>query len=915
MYHCQLTIYIVGKDGGVLADAVKDMRSPERFSCEFICGGEISSGPLEKADVIIAEPADLSELEALRTSNKPSRHIILFGEKALLSSLCDNFENTREFFDIWFVPMTRGEIRFRFSRLIEEIKREKDAWLESYYFNSVINITPNLVWFKDKNGIHLKVNDSFCKVVNKEKSLVEGRDHAFIWDVDMNDPNNAGMDCSKSDNEVMKSGKICVTDEIIKAGDSVKLLTTYKMPLYDLDGSVMGTVGVGADITQEDQYRRELVAKNRTLETVFTSLNCGVLCHSIDGSKIISVNDAALKILGYESVKELMDSGFNMVAQSVLDEDKPLVREKISALHNEGDTVDVEYRVRHKDGKMFNIMGNIKLLRENGELFYRRFLLDITARKKNEKRYSELVKALSIDYSMIWTFDINSGKGIAIRVSEEWSRFMKSAYSQGVPFEKVWGEFADNFIRDDDRQIIKNTLSRENLKKELLEKKSFHMNFRVVTGENEEYFEIKAVRAGTWDNERVAVIGLRNVDDEIRAEMQKNELLTEALEQTNRANKAKSAFLSNMSHDIRTPMNAVIGFANLALSHIDDNKRVEDYLGKIIISGNHMQELINNVLDISHIESGKLQLSETVCRMSDFLREFVNIITPDINSKNHSFIIDTFTVSHDEVYCDKLRLNQVLLNIVSNSVKYTESGGKISLSLIEKPSLSPEWSNYEFCVTDNGIGMSKEFLEHIYEPFERAKNTTMSGVQGSGLGMAIVKNVVDTMNGKINISSEQGKGTVTTVSLPLRVCEYSEKSVSAPETELENKNVNCRVLLVEDNKLNQEIAEAILSDAGFFVETADNGKLALDMLTAHEANYYGVVLMDVQMPVMNGYEAAKAIRALPDKKLAATPIVAMTANAFEEDKQTALQCGMNDHISKPIDIKKLFATLNKILTK
>ena len=529
-------------------------------------------------------------------------------------------------------------------------------------------------------------------------------------------------------------------------------------------------------------------------------------------------------------------------------------------------------------------------------------------------------------------------------------------------------------------------------------------------------------------------------------------MLEDALMQANRASKAKSIFLSNMSHDIRTPMNAIVGFTALAITHIDDKEQVEEYLKKIMTSGNHLLSLINDVLDMSRIESGKMHLDEKPCSLPDILHSLRSILQADIRAKQLDLYIDAVDVIDEEIYCDKLRLNQVLLNLLSNAVKYTGAGGMVSMRIIQKPRAPKGYATYEFHIKDNGIGMSDEFVAHIFEPFEREKSSTTSGIQGTGLGMAITKNIVDMMNGTISVKSEQGNGTEVTACFTFRLndevkepqdipqlkncralvidddfntCDsvtymltqigmraewtlsgkeallrthqavsrgdnytvyvvdwmlpdmngievtrrirkemgedvpiilltaydwldiedeakeagvtafcskplfYSElhkclhSIVCAEEEEREKEQEHSggekekrhtgRILLAEDNELNQEIAKMILEDAGFTAEVAENGQIALDMLRKSEPGYYQIILMDVRMPVMNGYEATRAIRALENKELSSIPIFAMTANAFEEDKQEAMEAGMNGHLSKPIEIEVLFETLDKIM--
>ena len=532
--------------------------------------------------------------------------------------------------------------------------------------------------------------------------------------------------------------------------------------------------------------------------------------------------------------------------------------------------------------------------------------------------------------------------------------------------------------------------------------------------------------------------------------MEKKNTLEDALLQANRANRAKSTFLSNMSHDIRTPMNAIIGFTTLALSHLEHKEQVEGYLRKIMTSGNHLLSLINDVLDMSRIESGKMNLSEQLCRLPDILHELRNIIQADIHAKQLELFVDAIDIQNEDIYCDRLRLNQVLLNLLNNSIKYTAAGGSISLKVTEKEGAPEGFSNYEFHVIDTGIGMSEEFVSHIFEPFERERNSTISGIQGTGLGMAITKNIVNMMNGAISVTSQQNVGSEFVVAFTFRLCAKPKESPELPElkncralvvdddfntcdsvscmleriglraewtlsgkeavlrthqavmrndnyyvyiidwlmpdmngvevarrirkeadenaaiivltaydwTDIEeeareagvtafcNKPLflselrGClhsilradddeeseedkefsdfhaeRILLVEDNELNQEIAAAILSESGFHIEIAGNGQIAVDMLQNSEPGYYQLILMDVQMPEMNGYEATRAIRKLPNQKLASIPILAMTANAFEEDKREAIHSGMNGHISKPIDIDNLMNAMKHLLNR
>ncbi len=548
----------------------------------------------------------------------------------------------------------------------------------------------------------------------------------------------------------------------------------------------------------------------------------------------------------------------------------------------------------------------------------------------------------------------------------------------------------------------------------------------------------------------VYYIFMRRSNKRITKQAVEQAVLEEKLQKAEVAERAKTMFLSNMSHDIRTPMNAIIGFATLAEANIDNKERIQEYLAKILSSGNHLLSLINDILDMSRIESGKLNIEETECNLSDIFKDMRNIMQTQMQSKQLNFYMDTLDVTDEEVYCDKLHVNQMLLNLLSNAIKFTPAGGTVSLTIAQKPDAPVGYASYEIHIKDTGIGMSEEFLKHVFEPFERERNSTVSGIQGTGLGMPIAKSIVDAMGGTIEVQSECGKGTEFIINLKLRLVSEPKKfgriheleglralvvddsfttcdsvakmlmrigmrsewtlrgkeavlrakqavemgdefyvyiidwalpdlgglevarqiraivgdtvpiiiltayDLNVVKDEMGDVNVTAmcnkplfmselrdtlisalgkgensaegepviptledlkgkRLLLVEDNALNREIAEEILAESGFTVETAVDGSKAVDMVKNSEAGYYDAVLMDIQMPIMNGYEAARAIRALENKELANIPIVAMTANAFDDDREEAFKNGMNEHIAKPINVGKLTETLRQIL--
>ena len=419
------------------------------------------------------------------------------------------------------------------------------------------------------------------------------------------------------------------------------------------------------------------------------------------------------------------------------------------------------------------------------------------------------------------------------------------------------------------------------------------------------------VQVFRWNSARDFFIQQELSEQEYRKSLeQKNIALQLAVQRETKANLAKREFLFNMSHDIRTPMNAIIGFTALAQTHIDDRGQVEDYLKKISVSSQHLLSLINDVLDMSRIESGKVTLEAKPVHLPELVHELRDIIQAVVSKKDLSLTLDTVGVENEDVIADPLRLEQILINVLANAVKFTPDGGQIGLWIVQKDTAPAGYADFEFHIKDNGIGMSEEFQKHIFEQFARERTSTVSKIQGTGLGMAITKSLVDMMGGRITVKSEQGKGSEFTISLRFPI---GEAKTGQPPAAKASAFTGKKLLVVEDNDLNLEIASTLLKEAGFEVDTAENGKIAVEKVEAASAGRYDLILMDIQMPEMDGYEATRRIRALPDAKKAALPIVAMTANAFEDDRKNALHAGMNGHIAKPLDIQKLFQVLSELL--
>ena len=659
------------------------------------------------------------------------------------------------------------------------------------------------------------------------------------------------------------------------------------------------------------------------------------------------------------------------------------------------------------------------LRRKNTEILYRDELFQKLSRNVDDVFLMVDVKTTKADYV---SPNIERLLGIPWREVRQDARVLAALHPNGFP--------------ERDKNYLKGLLSGQ--------QREWDFEFEHRETKERRWFHVIAIGSEVEGRAKyILVLSDRTADKQV------NQALSNAVAAAETANRAKSTFLSNMSHDIRTPMNAIIGFTTLALSNIDDAERVKDYLGKTLASSNHLLSLINDVLDMSRIESGKIHLEEVEVNLSDVLHDLKTIVSGQIYAKQLELYMDVMDVTDEDVYCDKTRLNQILLNLLSNAIKFTPAGGTVSVRVRQLAGKVHGCGQYEFRIKDNGIGMSPEFAKKIFEPFERERTSTVSRIQGTGLGMAITKNIVDMMGGTIEVQTAQGKGTEFTVCVPMRAqteqrpvekiteleglkalvvdddfntCDsvtkmlvkvgmraewtlsgkeavlrarqalemsdvyhayiidwrlpdmngievtrqirslhddtpiiiltaydwsdieveakaagvtafcskpmfmsdlretlmsaLGQKPTDAAQELLPEMNADFKgkhILLVEDNELNREIAQEILREYGFLVDLAENGAVAVEKVSTAAPGSYDLVLMDVQMPIMDGYTATRKIRALTDPARAKLPILAMTANAFDEDRRNALESGMNGFLSKPIVIGDLVQELHKIL--
>ena len=663
--------------------------------------------------------------------------------------------------------------------------------------------------------------------------------------------------------------------------------------------------------------------------------------------ELLYANRALLRIFGCETEDELRTMAGNsfrgLVHPDDLEDVEASIWEQITK--SQYDLDYVEYRIIRKDGQICWVEDYGHFLHSiAGDVFYV-FLADATEKRIHQieeraalldenslrqqqlqsqseeynlalehindelQRRLELIGGLSINYESMFYVDLQGDFIQPYRVGSH-PEYQFGKDLQVRRFSGFADDYCKTWVHPEDQEIFSRSVNPDYIQQTLENQKSFHANFRILKDGDIKYLQLFIVNVGEKGTVSQIMFGLRSVDEEIRQEMERNQLLENALHQAKAANLARNTFLSNMSHDMRTPLNAIVGFTSLAKTHKDDSSRLQSYLDAIERSSAQLLQLMDDVLEISWFESGSIHMVETACNLLDVARDVQEHSLPQAAEKNLAFSVAFTGLEHPTVFADREKLTQVLLRLIGNSIKYTEPGGRVTVTFAEQ-NATRLYAAYQFIVEDTGIGISEDFIGHIFEPFERQKNTTMSGIQGAGLGLPIVKSIVDMMGGTIEAKSIPDKGSTFIVSLSLRMQNEQESETTAAQR-MKDKEPQ-RILVVEDNPLNMEIAVALLEDEGFLVDTAENGQIALEKVQASQPGEYALILMDLQMPVMDGHSAARAIRALENPALAGIPIIALSANTFDEDRRMSAESGMNAHMAKPIDIPLLLELMERTL--
>ncbi len=729
------------------------------------------------------------------------------------------------------------------------------------------------------------------------------------------------------------------------------------------------------EVWRNDPFYSLLKAHNMQmddmLKKIMDDMPGGFFVYRADGDEeIIYINEAMLRIFGCDCIEEFSELTGNTFRGIVHPDDLDAVEESIWKQIEEShyDLDYVEYRIIRKDGetRWIEDYGHYIHSEPDGGAFYV-FVADATEKKRrqeeaenallHEKRQKEkrleerieeynreleavsqeqlrrltVIEGLSIDYDSIFYADLDANWIQPYQVSGR-IEYRLDGVNRGREFAGFDEEYIRTWVYPEDKEQVARATDSRRIKERLARNKSFHVNFRIMKDGRIEYRQLRVVNVGEENRISKIVMGYRSVDDEITYEMEQKGMLEDALRHVKTANKAKDVFLANMSHDMRTPMNAIMGSAVLAKKYLRDQEKAEGYLNNIVESGDHLLSLINDVLEISRLDSGNVMLEEGECKLEQIMEEVHRDLLSKAEAKKISFCVDVSKLRNQRVCSDAGKLKQIFRHICNNAVEYTERGGSVLFSAKELEENARGYGTYCFMIEDNGVGMSEEFQKHMFEPFERQKNSTQSRVPGTGLGLTIVKSIIDMMDGGIEVFSEESKGSRFVVTLRFPLWQWSDDRGASDRVEAQeaedlqetgrrsdtgewdgiSQDTRKKILLVEDNPINLELEAELLEDEGFCIEAAEDGRTAVEKVRNSKPGEYALILMDIQMPVMDGHQAAREIRKLDDSRLANIPIIAVSANAFEEDRKKSLESGMNGHVPKPVDIVQLMEMIDKV---
>ena len=699
--------------------------------------------------------------------------------------------------------------------------------------------------------------------------------------------------------------------------------TVDKGKVIRTEDGKLAIISACQDMTSFVERHKKLEEQNMLSQATIDNIPGGYhRCSLEEGHPFLYISNRFLAILGWtrEEIRTIFDNKFDNMLHP---DDRNLSSDYVTRIldtRGHGSEKDQIYRLLGKDGYHW-VTDATTLVKSGNQTFFQGNITDFTdfvkAKEKKEQEIElqrEIIEGLGKEYFSVLAVELDKDRVLSYRESGENGKIISDFCRKcGNRWSKIIPSYAETMVSDNTNGEFENQLGLETLRSQ---EKDYSMTyeFKLETGIN--YHQVRVAFVKKKDGARMAVVGTRNIDSLIKKERMQEEKLKKAYAAAENANKAKTEFLNNMSHDIRTPMNVILGYNQLMKSLLTEPKQL-DYQKKMEQSGKLLLSIINNVLDMARIESGKVKVDENYERVGEVVDEIISTFSSEAEEKG-IHLSGSMKVTHRNILCDGTKIREIYVNLVSNAMKYTPRGGNVTITVEELPCEKEGYMKVKSEIKDTGIGMSKEYLPTLFEPFSRERNTTTGRVRGTGLGMPIVKKMVDLMGGSLEVESELGKGTVFTFTLMHKIADkkyYSQRIEKVKTSSMRESLSGKHVLLAEDNDLNAEIAVTILEEAGLVIERVEDGIQCVNRIEQMSPGTYDLILMDIQMPNMDGYQAAQCIRHLNDKKKAEIPIIAMTANAFAEDRKRTFDAGMNGHIAKPIDIEKMGAVILSVLKK
>ena len=656
------------------------------------------------------------------------------------------------------------------------------------------------------------------------------------------------------------------------------------------------------------------------IEQIVGTLPLGFFIYRADNNEdILYANDVLLDIFGcqtMEEFKELTGYTFNGM---IYPDDIATVESSISeqSAKNEKGMDYVKYRIRRKDGEIRWVDDYGRFVRAKiGDVYYV-FMRDITVQhlsREESKRRAKVINGLSVGFSSIYLLNLDTGSIHPYRLQNDYFKTISDEL-QSADWREIFPEYAKRHVFPEDREFYSKEVSSNRISERIKKEPSYTIHYRLVNPDASiSHMELSIVYIKDEELHHHVVMGYRDITEhvnQVQQELAEKIKIETELEREKHANEIKASFLFSISHDIRTPMNAIMGFTALAQRHINEPERLKGFLSKLDESNHHMLALIDDLLEMSKIDYGRIELRAEPCNLKDQLNIVLNMFKVEADDKPVN-LEEQLDLPDQEVFIDSLRFRRVMSNLISNAIKFTPPNGIIKVTARQKRVSQSGYARFEFSVTDNGVGMTEEFMRRMFEAFEREETSTQTGYIGTGLGLTITKKLLHIMGGSIKVKSKKGEGSTFTVDLPLKLARYEEIDTTKVEQPEYKSNGKHRILLVEDIDVNRMLAETILTESGFLVESVPDGCDAVEAIKNRPPRYYDAVLMDIQMPVMNGYEATRSIGR---EDTATLPIIALSANAREQDKQMSMESGMNSHVAKPFDIAHLISTVNEHISR